>query len=620
MWVHEGKTRPRLNEKDEDMEYILATDVGSTTTKARLFKKRNREWRYEVSGESPTTVETPYENVCMGVRNAVREVEELTNLKILSDEGRIITPHHQGQGVDFYCTTSSAGGGLQMMVAGVIGNLTAESANRAALGAGSIVMDILSIDDGREAYEKIRRVRNLRPDMILLAGGTDGGTTQMVMQLAELIKAAEPKARLGANYDLPLIYAGNKYLRDQITELMTGSFAVDIVDNLRPVLEIENTEPARRAIHELFMEHVMSHAPGYTELMGWTNLDIMPTPAGEGMGMQLIANVERANVLGVGLGGATTNVYSIFDGRFVRSVSANLGMSYSIGNVMKETGIENIKRWIPFKVDNSHLENLLRNKMIRPTIIPQTLKNLLVEHAVAREALRLGLQHHKTLATHLKGVKKEKRMMGDMMEFSLQDTYIDMMKINVIAGTGGLLSHAPERAQSLLILTDAWQPEGITRVYQDSEFMMPHLGVLSTAYPDAAWNIFDKDCLVRLGTIIAPVGIAQNGDKVIHVKIETQEGKTYERDVKFGEINLIPIQERFNVKAVLTPERNFDVGAGTGKVFEVSIEGGVVGIVIDARGRPLVLPNDDNERKQNLLKWYDALDLYPKEILSTIGG
>jgi uncharacterized protein (TIGR01319 family) len=619
MWAG-SETNLKKKKPEDKMQYILVTDVGSTTTKARLFGKKNGEWRYIVSGESPTTVEAPFENVCMGVINAVKEIEELLHIKILSYENKIITDRTGEKGVDFYCTTSSAGGGLQMMVAGVMESLTAESANRAALGAGSIVMDIVAVDDGRPDHLKINRIRNLRPDMILLAGGTDGGTTELVMQIAELINAANPKPRLGTSYRLPLIYAGNKLLRTNIQELMKDNFEIEIVDNLRPVLEVENTEPARRAIHELFMEHVMSHAPGYTQLMQWTDLDIMPTPAGEGLGMQLIARAENANVMGVGLGGATTNVYSIFEGRFVRSVSANLGMSYSICNVLKETGIENILRWIPFELEKNKLENILRNKMIRPTTIPQTLKMLIIEHAVAREALRLGMKHHKTIAVRLKGTKQAERMVGEVMENRLQETYINMMNIDIITGTGGLLSHAPKRAQTLQILMDSWQPEGVTKFYQDSVFMMPHLGVLSTAYPDVAWNVFDKDCLIRLGTVIAPVGLGKEGSAVVNISIEVPDGSKIEKEIKYGEIISIPLAERVKAKAVITPTHDFDIGAGSGKSLEKIIEGGVVGIVIDARGRPLTLPESEADRKKILRKWYSALDLYPLDFLDSGEG
>ncbi len=620
IWKRDEKAIRRLPKSEEEMEYILVTDVGSTTTKARLFKKIKGEWRYVISGEAPTTVEAPYENVILGVRNAIREIEDLTGLQILSPDGKIIKPHSKGRGVDFYCSTSSAGGGLQMMVAGVIKTMTAESANRAALGAGAIVMDVIAVDDGVPDYEKIEKIRHLRPDMILLAGGTDGGTKTLVMQIAELITASDPKPRLGEDYKLPIVYAGNKDVRPEIKKLMGDKFALSIVDNIRPVLEIENIEPARNAIHELFMEHVMSHAPGYPELMSWTDLDILPTPAGEGMAMQLIAYMEKKNLLGVGLGGATTNIYSVFDGKFVRSVSANLGMSYSICNVMKEAGIDNIIRWVPFYIEKEELIDMLRNKMIRPTTIPQTIESLVVEHAVAREAIRLGFIHHKTIATRLKGALRRDRTIGDLLEYSLKETYIEMMKIGIIAGTGGLLSHAPRRVQSMLILTDAFQPEGVTKIYQDSVFMMPHLGVLSKAFPEIAWNIFDKDCLVRLGTVIAPAGTLNKTEPALNVRIEMPNGETIEKEVEYGDIIRISLEERQKAKVFIDPRGGLDVGNGPGKSREATVEGGVVGILIDARGRPLTLPSEEDERKRTLLKWFSNLDAYPKEIIEKWEG
>jgi len=201
---------------DREINSVLATDCGSTTTKAILIEKVGDEYRLIVRGEAPTTVEAPFEDVTAGARNAIREVEELTG-KTLLDEKGVITPRRpDGTGVDIYMSTSSAGGGLQMMVAGVVKTMTAESAARAALGAGAIVMDVISVDDGRKPHEKIQRIRHLRPDMILLSGGIDGGTITHVVEIAELISAAEPKPRLGIGFKLPVIYAGNKDARPHI--------------------------------------------------------------------------------------------------------------------------------------------------------------------------------------------------------------------------------------------------------------------------------------------------------------------------------------------------------------------------------------------------------------------
>ena len=329
---------------------ILATDCGSTTTKAILIQKIENEYRLTHRGEAPTTVEAPFEDVTRGVLNAVMEIEELAGKKILNGD-EIMTPQTESGGVDIFISTSSAGGGLQMMVAGVVKSMSGESAERAALGAGSIVMDVMASNDGRLPYEKIKRIRDLRPDMILLSGGIDGGTISHVVELAEILAAANPQPRLGQNYKLPVIYAGNKNAQKQIKETLGNMVDLDIVDNIRPVLEKENLEPSRDKIHDLFMEHVMQQAPGYKKLMSWTDAPIMPTPGAVGSLIEMIADKENISVVGVDIGGATTDIFSVFQKKFNRTVSANLGMSYSICNVLAESGLDNVLRWVPFDLD-----------------------------------------------------------------------------------------------------------------------------------------------------------------------------------------------------------------------------------------------------------------------------
>ena len=204
-----------------EIRSLIATDCGSTTTKAILIEKRDDEYQLIVRGEAPTTVEAPVEDVTAGVINAITEVEELAGRKLVND-GQIIKPQQDNEGVDLYISTSSAGGGLQMMVAGVVRNLTGESAERAALGAGAIVMDVIASNDKRLPHEKVERIRHLRPDMLLLSGGVDGGTTSHVTELAEIIAAADPTPRLGMGYKLPVIYAGNREASDLIREQLEG--------------------------------------------------------------------------------------------------------------------------------------------------------------------------------------------------------------------------------------------------------------------------------------------------------------------------------------------------------------------------------------------------------------
>jgi len=597
---------------DYPLNVIVATDCGSTTTKAILIEKIGDEYRQTYRGEAPTTVEAPFEDVTRGVLNAIAEIEDLSGRKIL-DGDKILTPCRDSKtGVDIFISTSSAGGGLQMMVTGVVQNMTGESAQRCALGAGAIVIDVLSSNDGRLPHEKIERIRTLRPDMILMSGGTDGGAVTHVVEMADYVAAADPRPRFGSTYQLPLVYAGNKEAQEQVAKILGQKTALVITENIRPVLERENLAPARHKIHDLFLEHVMAQAPGYKNLIEMAGAPIMPTPAAVGVIMETIAKREHLNLIGVDIGGATTDVFSVFEGRFNRTVSANLGMSYSISNVLAEAGLANIMRWVPFTIDEQTLRNRIKNKMIRPTTIPQTLDELQIEHAISREALRLALIHHKSLATALKGVQQE-RTISDVFELQQSGkTLIDMLKLDLIVGSGGILSHAPRRIQSMLMMVDAYEPLGFTMLSVDSIFMMPHLGVLSTINEKAATDVFVRDCMIYLGTCVAPIGQGKYGELCADYEIVFPDAKRVKDQLAFGDLRVYPLDLGKKAKMTMQPVKQVNLGAGAGVPVTCEVQGGVVGLMLDGRGRPLQLPDEQVARLAALMKWYQAVDLYPK--------
>ncbi|MBS0150637.1 MAG: glutamate mutase L [Nitrospira sp.] len=596
---------------DHPLNVIVATDCGSTTTKAILIEKVGDTYRQTYRGEAPTTVEAPFEDVTRGVLNAIAEIEELSGRKIL-DGDQIITPCRDDKtGVDIYISTSSAGGGLQMMVTGVVQNMTGESAQRAALGAGAIVIDVLAANDGRLPHEKIERIRSLRPDMILMAGGTDGGAVNHVVEMAEYVAAAEPRPRFGVTYKLPLIYAGNKEAQPQVKKILQEKSALVVTDNIRPVLERENLAPARNKIHDLFLEHVMQQAPGYKKLIEMAGAPIMPTPAAVGLIMEAIAKREHLNLIGVDIGGATTDVFSVFDGVFNRTVSANLGMSYSVSNVLAEAGLANIMRWVPFTIDEQTLRNRIKNKMIRPTTIPQTLDELQIEQAIAREALRLALIHHKSLATGLKGVQQERTISDVFEQQASGKSLIDMLKLDLIVGSGGILSHAPRRIQSMLMMVDAYEPMGCTRLSVDSIFMMPHLGVLSTINEQAATDVFVRDCMIYLGTCVAPVGQGKDGEVCADVEATWPDGKITKEQLRFGELKLFPLDSEQKATIKVQPAKGVSMGAGAGVTVTKEVHGGVVGLLLDGRGRPLKLPAEQQARVAALNRWFNSVELYP---------
>ena len=183
--------------EEKKINAIIATDCGSTTTKVILITRTPEgEYRLAGRGEAPTTVEAPFDDVTIGVINAVTELQEITGRKLV-EGGKIILGGGPNEGADLYLSTSSAGGGLQMAVIGVVASLSAESAQRAALGAGAIIIDSFTYDDGRTEQERVERIRHIRPDMVLFSGGTEGGTKKHLVEMAETLLMADPKPRFG---------------------------------------------------------------------------------------------------------------------------------------------------------------------------------------------------------------------------------------------------------------------------------------------------------------------------------------------------------------------------------------------------------------------------------------
>lgn len=621
-WAHWlGSFSPRMFEtmrtNPDELRTVLVTDCGSTTTKALLFERSSDGWRQAGRGEAPTTVEEPVADVTVGAMNAFAEIQELSGRPILatsapdSDAAASapfeITADDPARGIDLYLSTSSAGGGLQMMVAGIVREMTTESAERAALGAGAIVMDAISADDGREEHERVERVRHLRPDIVLLTGGVDGGARSHVIEVAEMLLAASPRPRFGTTLKLPVIYAGNRDAADEVRELLGATYQISIVENVRPTLERENLGPAREAIHEFFLSHVMSHSPGYDKLLAWSPRPVMPTPAAVGDIVQMHAIGHNLNALCVDIGGATTDVFSVFRNRegqpiFNRTVSANLGMSYSVANVLIEAGPEHIARWLPYEIAESDLRDRLRNKMIRPTSIPQSMEDLYLEQAVCREALRLSLIHHRSLAVGLGGVQQSRGIAEIFSQSKGRYELVDLQTLDLVIGSGGVLSHAPERLGAALMMLDGFGLRGVTQIAVDSIFMMPHLGVLAAVHPQAAQEIFLRDCLVNVAHAVAPVfsrSVRQTELAVVSFD-EREVGL-----VRRGEVENISGPAGMNGTLKIVPRhRNVDVGAGAGNILERNVELGCCGLLLDGRNRPIELPVEGAARVEQQRKTF----------------
>lgn len=592
---------------------FLVLDCGSTTTKAVLIEEDDSKLSVRARTEAPTTVEKPVEDITLGVTMAVEQMETMVGRKLMKD-GNFITPQREDEGVDFVGATCSAGGGLQILVAGVIKSMTAESAARAALGAGAIVSDVISIDDGRELYEKLTRIASIRPDMVLVSGGVDGGNVTSVVKLAEMLYAAGLRPRHGVGR-IPVIFAGNRDAQSFVRDILSGVADTKMVENLRPLLETENIAPARQQIQETFMSHTMVQAPHYAQLADKMSVPVIPTPVAVGKAIEYIGESSNCRVMACDIGGATTDFFTYSEGRLMRTVSANLGMSYSICNVVAEAGIQAVQRFLPYPAEAHELSNTLANKMVRPTSLPATPAELAIEQAVARVALGLALKHHHEMNRGIRGMQRKRGLEDIFHQDPGTGPIVSSMNIDIIVGSGSVLSMAPRRSQAAAIMLDGLAPEGVTHLLLDSQFMLPQLGLISASYPEAAWRVLMDSALLRLGTVIAPVfAPCKSGTPLGKVYLLSDSGGRDEVMLRSGDLFALPCSGQ--TKIIVKPIGQVDVGAGPGRTYEGSTRGGAVGVILDGRGRPLPMPANEEAGIVEMLFQARALKTLSNEVLT----
>jgi len=582
-----------LSTENRDESYLIV-NIDNHLTKAIYIDSSGEDYVIRGKGEAPTTVDPPDLDVTVGLERVVVDLGNSLGKELWGD-GRPTDNQR------FLCSSSTSGG-LYMTVAGVIRRISAESAERAALGAGALLMDVFSIDDNRPDYKKIARMRSLRPDMFLLAGGTDGGAVSQVIDIATLVDTADIRPRFGSSYKLPVIYAGNVEIRDRVSKTLTEErYATRVVENVRPIIERENLGPAREGIYDSYMEHVIIHSPGYDKLVGWIDGHIIPTQAAIGRLLYAYAEERKANLLAVDIGGATTDVYSVYGGVFNRSLNADIGMTYGILNVMKQAGVQNVMRWIPEEMSEKKVRNIIANVMALQPQVPSE-EEAMVQRACAREAIRLGLLQHRKIASKLKGVRV-KRSIADIFDQNIEFSLVDPMNTQVLIGRGKIFDNNSTGGEAALLLIDAVQPEGVTEIMVDRSSVLPHLGMLLESNKDAALGLLSTESLRRLGTCLAPKGTGREGADVMRLRMTYTDGDTVEETVRLGEVKSLPLGAGESATIEATPTGRFDVGKGRGKSLVVEVTGGVHGVIIDARGRPLTIP----EEKEVLASWTEAL-------------
>jgi hypothetical protein len=574
------------------IESILAADCGSTMTKVILIDTIDGQYRFVAQGEALSTIEPPQADVLLGVRHAIGQIEEATGRLLLGEQGQLITPEQaSGNGVDAFVATTSAAAPLRLILAGLTRDVSIESARRAISSTYALVEDTISLDDGtqgerRNVEARIRILQHHQPDAVFVVGGTDGGAIAPVADIAEVVALA---CSIMDGVARPqIVFAGNKEARPLVAEILGGTGELRAVDNVRPALDVESVAAAREEMDTLYQERKMARIPGFGGLSARSSAAVLPTAKAFGYLIQYLARQYGQNVVGVDIGGATVTVAGVIDGHFTSISRSDLGLSHNVGRISTETGLENILRWLPFDMEVTEARNVIANKQLRPMTVPQTRRELLLEQAIAREAMRLTLAE-----------ARQRWLSRASSPYPGLSPFLDL-----IVGGGGALAHAPHYGQAALILLDVLQPIGVSKLALDVTSLTAPLGVMATLEPLAAAQVMERDGFLLLGTVVAPVGTAREGEIALHLKITYDDGRALEMEVPYGSLEVLPLSTGRKATLELRPTRRFDIWLGAkGKGAVTELEGGAVGVIIDARGRPLSLPATRGEQQTKMQEW-----------------
>ncbi len=455
-------------------DIALLIDFGSTYTKVTAIDLESEELVGRT--QSPTTVAT---DIMVGLRRALDQLDSSTGLKTDQMETRL--------------ACSSAAGGLRMAAIGLVPELTAEAAKQAALGAGA---KLISVHSYALTSRDVRQLEASAPDLILLAGGTDGGNSDFILRNAS--------ALAGSTLRAPIVVAGNRSASDEVEAILKerGKEAI-LTENVLPGLDRLNVEPARGTIRELFMRRIV-HAKGLRGAEGFVGNILMPTPMAVLQAAQLLADGTKeetglGELLLVDVGGATTDVHSIGDGRprregvvlrgipephAKRTVEGDLGIRYNATTIVETVGKEALLRHAELEGSTMTLETAVQARTTSTEMVPEDGAGLALDVGLARAATEVAVRRH---AGFLEAAYTP------CGRVDIQHGK-DLTEIRCLVGTGGIFAwgSAPRRVLEAA-LYDPQDPLSLRpknpEIYADGPYILYALGLLANLAPSKALRV-----------------------------------------------------------------------------------------------------------------------------------
>ncbi|MBN2472881.1 MAG: glutamate mutase L [Anaerolineae bacterium] len=578
----------------DDIRSIIAADFGSVTTRAVLIDLVNGAYRMVARAETRTTADDPLRDVAIGLYRALAQISEATGRELLTGDRRsiLIPEGRDSSGVDALLATASVGQPLRVVVVGLMPDVSVASARHVLSGSYVDVVDVLSLADVRTEEQQINAVLARKPDMVFIVGGTDAGAEAPVLDLVQVVRSAVQIAPKKPT----VLYAGNRALQNPVRELLGEVCDLVVTDNVRPGLLDETPGSAQQGLAALYDRFKNEAGSGFDEVSQISAIGVLPTAQGItnlvrylGATTAPLKGVEAAaGVLAVDVGSATTLAAAAIRRREYVSIRTDIGLGHSATGLLEATTPGNIRRWLTWDASEAEITSYAYNKALRPATVPQTEQELELEYALAREALRIVVGQ----------ARAKWPVEGDVMP-----------PLRPIVGGGAVLANASHPGMAALLLLDAIQPEGVTELWLDPAGLVPMMGALGYLKPEAVVQMVDEGDLMKLGPVICASGRVRHiGRGGLRITIRLPDGTVERKQVAAGTLWTYPLPPGQTARVDISVSRGMSIG-GSSRV-RLALEGGVAGLIFDARGRPLPLPREAEVRAQ----------LYPRWVAGTRGA
>jgi hypothetical protein len=587
---------------------VLIAEVGSLITRVTLVDQVDGESRLIGRAEILSSTELPLAHALFGIIEATAQISRLTSRQLLRDGQFIMPQNRERDGVNQILITTSAAGPLQLVITAITSDISAQSAVQASRATYTQLLQLLTLAastghdyaEQRPIREQVEQLLRLNPDVIVIAGGIEDGGTEAIQRLAHIVSLTaitttvdgEGQQQRGQTLR-PVIYAGSHAAREQVSTTLGDCSTLTLVDNLRPDVTRTNLNPTRQELERLYEQRILPRLGGSAALRQLSQSPIRAVCAVEGLMTRFLAERTQRRVLAIDVGAASSAAFYATPGRYHPAVLGTTGVAQGLTGLLTDPGITAISRWLPFPIEASALIERLLNRALRPQQLPASREDLWIEHALAREAIRAA--YH-----------------------ALRDE-VDPTDADWLIATGGVLTHAPTPGLALLTLLDAIQPTGasdhpIMDVYLDNLGLFVASGTLAGLDPEAAISLIDRDLLqnMPLASLVTLLGEGTVGDIAATVEFSTIDGESRRIPVAHGDLIRLALPRGRYAQLRISPAKHVRVGLNAPGVVVTSpggdLPGSILGLVIDARGRPLTLPDDPAQRHARLWSWLVALN------------